>query len=105
MIYLLGIAGLILGGVIGALAGSRKLKVGAALAEQRAADLAAQLAAEKSQTQSLRDSLAESERNLAAARTQFTAAEQNLLEQRGLIGHAQDQLRLAFASASAEALA
>ena len=105
MIYLLGIAGLILGGVIGALAGSRKLKVGAALAEQRAADLAAQLAAEKLQTQSLRDSLAESERNLAAARTQFTAAEQNLLEQRGLIGHAQEQLRLAFASASAEALA
>jgi DNA recombination protein RmuC len=106
MIYaLVGIAGLLLGIVIGALAGSRKSKVALAVAQQRLADLAQQLAAEKVQTQSLRDSLADSERNLAAARTQFAAAERNLVEQRELIGQAQEQLRLAFSSASAEALA
>jgi DNA recombination protein RmuC len=105
MIYVLGITGLLLGIVIGALAGSRKSKVALAVAQQRLADLAQQLAGEQSQIQSLRDSLADSERNLAAARTQFAAAERNLLEQRQLISHAQEQLRLAFSSASAEALA
>jgi len=105
MIYVLAIAGLLVGIVIGALAGSRKSKIASAVAQQRLADLAQQLAAEKIQTQTLRDSLADSERNLAAARTQFAAAERNLLEQRQLISHAQEQLRLAFSSASAEALA
>jgi len=105
MMIVLGIAGLILGGLIGALAGSRKSKVALAVAEQRAGDFSQQLASEKSQTQMLRDSLSQSDRNLAAARTQLVAAEQNLLEQRGLIAHAQEQLRIAFASASAEALA
>jgi DNA recombination protein RmuC len=105
MIYLLGLAGLFIGGVIGALAGSRKSKVALAVAEQRLADGAQQLAAEKIQTQALRDSLAESDRNLASARTQFAAAQQNLLDQRNLLDGAQQQLRLAFASASAEALA
>jgi DNA recombination protein RmuC len=105
MIYVLGIAGLLLGIVIGALAASRKSKVALAVAQQRLADLAQQLAGEQIQTQSLRDSLADSERNLAAARTQFAAAERNLVDQRELISHAQEQLRLAFSSASAEALA
>jgi len=105
MIYVLGIAGLLVGIVIGALAGSRKSKVALAVAQQRLADLAQQLAGGQIQTQSLRDSLADSERNLAAARTQFAAAERNLVEQRELISHAQEQLRLAFSSASAEALA
>jgi len=105
MIYILGLAGLLIGGVIGALAGSRKSKVALAVAEQRLADGAQQLAAEKIQTQALRDSLAESDRNLTAARTQFAAAQQNLLDQRNLLDGAQQQLRLAFASASAEALA
>ena len=105
MIYVLAIAGLLVGIVIGALAGPRKSKVALAVAQQRLADLAQQLAGEQSQIQSLRDSLADSERNLAAARTQFAAAERNLLEQRQLISHAQEQLRLAFSSASAEALA
>jgi DNA recombination protein RmuC len=105
MIYVLAIAGLLVGIVIGALAGPRKSKVALAVAQQRLADLAQQLAGEKIQTQTLRDSLADSERNLAAARTQFAAAERNLVEQRELISHAQEQLRLAFSSASAEALA
>ena len=105
MIYVLAIAGLLVGIVIGALAGPRKSKVALAVAQQRLADLAQQIAGEKIQTQTLRDSLADSERNLAAARTQFAAAERNLVEQRELISHAQEQLRLAFSSASAEALA
>ncbi len=104
MIYLLGIAGLLIGIVIGALAASRKSKVALAVAEQRLSDIAGQLDAEKLQIQTLRDSLAESDRNLAIARTQIIAAEKNLLDQRTLLDSAQHQLRLAFASASAEAL-
>jgi len=91
MIYVLAIAGLLVGIVIGALAGPRKSKVALAVAQQRLADLAQQIAGEKIQTQTLRDSLADSERNLAAARTQFAAAERNLVEQRGLISHAEEQ--------------
>ena len=104
MIYLLGIAGLLIGIVIGALASSRKSKVALAVAEQRLTDVTRQLDAEKFQIQSSRDSLAESDRNLAVARTQIIAAEKNLLDQRNLLDGAQHQLRLAFASASAEAL-
>jgi DNA recombination protein RmuC len=104
MIYVLGIAGLLAGIVIGALAGSRKSKVTSAVAEQRLADVTRQLDAEKLQIQTLRDSLADSDRNLAVARTQIIAAEKNLLDQRNLLDGAQQQLRLAFASASAEAL-
>jgi DNA recombination protein RmuC len=101
------IVGLLAGIAIGLLLGlwaSRRSRLAAALSEQRQSDLTQQLSAEKSQTQSLRDSLADSERNLAAARTQFAATQQNLLEQRQLLTHAQEQLRHAFASASAEAL-
>jgi DNA recombination protein RmuC len=105
MIYVLALAALALGILIGALFGSRKSKIAAAVAQQRLADLAPQLDAEKLQTQSFRDSLAQSEQNLAAVRVQFTAAQQNLIEQRNLLQTAQEQLRHAFASASAEALA
>jgi DNA recombination protein RmuC len=80
------------------------LQTSAALANQRQSDLTQQLAGEKSQTQSLRDSLCESQRDLAAARTQFAAAQCNLLEQRKLLEDAQQQLRQAFASASAEVM-
>jgi len=105
MIYVLAIAGLILGGAIGALAFSRKAKVALAVAQQRLVDFTQQLDAEKAQTQTLRDSLAQSERNLAAAHAEVAAAERNLTEQRQLIVDAQEQLRIAFSSASAEALA
>lgn len=105
MIYVLAIAGFIVGTAIGAMLFSRKLKVGLAVAEQRLTDLMEQLGAERAQIQSLRDSLGQSDRDLAGARTQLSAAEKNLVEQRDLLGHAQEQLRLAFASASAEALA
>jgi len=105
MIYILAIAGLILGTAIGALAFSRKAKVALAVAQQRIVDFTQQLDAEKAQTVALRDSLAQSERNLAAAHAEVAAAERNLTEQRQLIADAQEQLRIAFSSASAEALA
>jgi len=105
MIYILAIAGLILGTAIGALAFSRKAKVALAVAQQRIVDFTQQLDAEKAQTVALRDSLAQSERNLAAAHAEVAAAERNLTEQRQLISDAQEQLRIAFSSASAEALA
>ncbi|MGD0464161.1 MAG: DNA recombination protein RmuC [Tepidisphaeraceae bacterium] len=105
MLLAASIAGLVIGIAIGALLGislaSRRWQV----AEQRLADLAQQIAAEKAQTQGLRDTLAQSERDLATAKTQFAAGQQNLLEQRQLLEQAQEQLRQAFASASAEVLA
>lgn len=105
MIYAIGFAALIVGMAIGVLIASRTSKIALAVAEQRLTDLSPQLAAEKTQTQSLRDSLAQSEQNLAALRAQFASAQQNLLEQKNLLQTAQEQLRHAFASASAEALA
>jgi DNA recombination protein RmuC len=105
MIYVFAIAGLFLGTSIGAMAFSRKAKVAIAVAQQRIADFTQQLDAEKAQTQTLRDSLAQSERNLASAHAEVFAAERNLTEQRRLITDAQEQLRIAFSSASAEALA
>ena len=105
MIYIVGIVALLVGIAVGVLWGSRHGKVALAVSQQRNADLAQQLDAERAQTQGLRDGLADSERNLAATRTQFAAAERNLLEQRQLISQAQEQLRLAFTSASAEAMA
>jgi DNA recombination protein RmuC len=105
MLLAAGIAGLLIGiaiGVLfGVLLGSRRGQV----AEELRADLAKQVAAEKSQSQSLRDALAQSERELATAKTQFAAGQQNLIEQRQLLELAQEQLRQAFASASAEVLA
>jgi DNA recombination protein RmuC len=105
MSYILAGIALVLGFAIGSLLVGRKSKIALAVAEQRLADLSPQLEAEKTQTQSLRDSLAQSEQNLAALRVQFSAAQQNLVEQKNLLQTAQEQLRHAFASASAEALA
>jgi DNA recombination protein RmuC len=105
MIYILAATALVLGFAIGSLLVGRKSKIALAVAEQRLADLAPQLESEKAQTQALRDSLGQSEQNLAALRVQFSAAQQNLLEQKSLLQMAQEQLRHAFASASAEALA
>jgi DNA recombination protein RmuC len=108
MIYAIAAATLILGiagGIlIGINLGSRRQKIDLAVSQQRQSDLTQQLDVEKTQTQSLRENLAESDRNLASLRAQFTSAQQNLLEQRKLLEDAQHQLRQAFASASAEAL-
>lgn len=108
MIYSIAFGGIILGLAVGAwlgiLCGSRRQKIDLAVSQQRQTDLLQQLDSEKAQTLGLRDSLAESDRNLAGLRAQFVAAQQNLLEQRNLLEDAQRQLRQAFASASAEAL-
>jgi DNA recombination protein RmuC len=102
----------IIGGLAGWLIVDRRLRsalaalrTDVAVAGQRCSDLSAQLDGEKSQTQSLRESLARAQGELAAAGAQFQAAQQNLLEQRRLLDEAQGQLRHAFASVSADALA
>ncbi|MDP9173585.1 MAG: DNA recombination protein RmuC [Planctomycetota bacterium] len=106
------LAGLAIGAVAMGLVGGREfrqqiadLQTTTALADQRQGDLAQQLSAEKIQTQTLRDSLSASQRDLASACAQFDGARQNLLEQRKLLDEAQSQMRNAFASASSEALA
>ncbi len=105
MLLAASIAGLVIGIALGVLLGMSQASRRWQVAEQRLADLTQQLSAEKVQTQSLRDALAQSERELATAQTQFAAGQQNLLEQRQLLEQAQEQLRQAFASASAEVLA
>jgi len=104
--------GAIFGGLAGWLIVDRKsrlamatLQTDTAVATHRCSDLSQQLETEKSQTQSLRDALARAQGELAAAGAQFQAAQQNLLDQRKLLDEAQGQLRHAFASVSADALA
>jgi DNA recombination protein RmuC len=106
------IVGAIGGGLAGCLILDRKLRSAlgalqtqAAVADQRCSDLSQQLDAEKGQAQTLRDALSRAEGELAAARAQFQSAQQNVLEQRKLLEEAQVQLRHAFASVSADALA
>lgn len=82
-----------------------ELEKSLALAQQRTADLAQQLASEKEQTDSLRSQVAAAQRDASALTAQLRAAEQNLAEQRRLLTDAQNKLREAFASVSAEALA
>ncbi|HSU69578.1 MAG TPA: hypothetical protein VLJ39_22025, partial [Tepidisphaeraceae bacterium] len=82
-----------------------QLETGLALAEQRAADAARQLAAERQQTESLRAQIAQTQQEAAALAAQLRSAEQNLVEQRRLLDDAQSKLRDAFANVSAEALA
>jgi DNA recombination protein RmuC len=105
MLLVASVAGFVIGIAIGALLGISLASRRGQVAEQRQADLAGQIAEEKAQTQGLRDALSQSERDLATAKTQFAAGQQNLLEQRQLLDAAQEQLRQAFASASAEVLA
>jgi DNA recombination protein RmuC len=107
-----GLIGVALGGVIAFLIVEHRwrqraseLQTSLALAEQRAADQSAQLGAEKSQTDALRQQLSDARRQAAELGTQLTAAQQNIAEQRELLRDAQAKLREAFASVSAEALA
>jgi DNA recombination protein RmuC len=107
-----GVVGIMLGVAVAFLVCDRRwrqrhamLQTSAALAEQRAADQSNQLAAEKLQTDALRQLLADESRNATELSTQLAAAQQNLAGQRDLLRDAQDKLRDAFASVSAEALA
>jgi len=110
------ILGILIGGAIGAaiayLLAERKFRnhntdVDTALgvAKQRCADLTNQLAAERTQEDGLREQCAEAERKCATLSAQLSSVQQNLAEQRKLLDEAHQELRQAFASVSAEALA
>jgi DNA recombination protein RmuC len=106
------VLGAVAGAVIGYLLGERKARGdGAGLAstlaaaEQRCSDLSHHLAQQASETESIRRQLSESDKAAATLNARLAAAQQNLIEQRQLLDDAHAQLRQAFASVSAEALA
>jgi DNA recombination protein RmuC len=101
MQIIFGIAGLIIGGVIAYLFAERRGRT--AVIELRAAVAAGEK--QGLEMGELRNRLSEAERAAAALSAQLESTKQNLLEQRKLLDDAQTQLRQAFASVSAEALA
>jgi DNA recombination protein RmuC len=112
MEYVLALAALLVGAVVGYLLAERRgrsgvgeLRATVAAAEQRCAGLASQLDNQSSEMTDLRAQLSRTERDAAALSAQLDAARQNLLEQRKLLDDANEQLKQSFASVSAEALA
>lgn len=112
MEIILGVVGLLIGGCLGYLLAERRGRVGVgelraslAAAEQRCAGLASQFDAQSREVGDLRGQLSQTEQNAAALAAHLESAKQNLLEQRKLLDDANAQLRQAFASVSAEALA
>jgi DNA recombination protein RmuC len=112
MEIILGVAGLLIGGCLGYLLAERRGRAGVgelrsllAAAEQRCASLASQFDAQAGETSNLRGQLSLTEQNAAALAAHLESAKQNLVEQRKLLDDANAQLRQAFASVSAEALA
>jgi DNA recombination protein RmuC len=108
----LAIAALISVAVIGYLIGERRsrggvadLRSAVATAEQRCASLASQFDRQSTEMADLRGQLSVAEKSCASMSAQLEAARQNLLEQRKLLDDANHQLKQAFASVSAEALA
>ena len=77
----------------------------AALAQQQATSLDAQLQTQRTETQQLRLSLSTAEKQVAALTAQEQAAQTNLHEQCQLLDQANTKLTTAFASVSQEALA
>jgi DNA recombination protein RmuC len=96
-----GIVGLIAGAVIAYLIAERRGRT--ATIELRAAVAGSERQA--AEIPELRSRLSEAERSAATLAAQLESTKQNLLEQRRLLDDAQTQLRTAFASVSAEALA
>jgi DNA recombination protein RmuC len=82
-----------------------EIQTSGALALQRAAEAERLLSVEQQNSIKLRESLGIRERELASQAAQLEAARVNLMEQRKLLDDAQGQLRSAFATVSAEALA
>ena len=82
-----------------------QLATAAAVAEQRCADLGRQLEAERAAVETIRAQLSDAQTQQATLAAQLEGARQNLAEQRQLLDDAQAQLKQAFASVSAEALA
>src|SRR5512145_1991108 len=116
MAWTLGIIGLFVGaGLGGALAWlwaerrgrarSIEIETQLAVAQQRCADLSGQFNTANAAMETLRAQAATADRSAAALSAQLEAARANLAEQKKLLDDAQAQLREAFASVSAEALA
>lgn len=102
------LTGLLVGAVIAYLYAERRgqgVKTALATAEQRNLDLSSRLEAESAATGELRERLSEAEKSAATLAAQLCSAQQNLTEQRKLLDDAHAQLKQAFASVSAEALA
>lgn len=106
------VVSVVVGGVIGYLAAERKCRAqhvaaeaAAAAAEQRCADLSARIEREAQQTESLRQLVSAAEKDAAGLTAQLKSAQDNIVEQKKLLDDAHAQLRSAFASVSAEALA
>src|SRR4051812_16580672 len=83
----------------------RNLEAALAAAQQRCSDLSARLEQESAATETLRQQVSAADRSAAVLGAQLAAAQQNLTEQRKLLDDAHAQLKQAFASVSAEALA
>lgn len=77
----------------------------ATAAGERCADLAARLDREAQQTETLRQLVSSAEKDAATLSAQLKSAQDNIAEQKQLLDDAHNQLRTAFASVSAEALA
>jgi DNA recombination protein RmuC len=106
------IVSVLVGGVIGYLFAERKCRTqhvaaesAAAAAEQRCSDFSVRLEKEARQTESLRQLVSAAETDAATLTAQLKAAQNNIIEQKQLLDDAHNQLRTAFASVSAEALA
>jgi DNA recombination protein RmuC len=116
MAWTLGIVGLFVGSAIGGAlawlwadrrcrARNVETQTQLAVAQQRCADLSSQFNTASAAMETLRAQAAMADRNAAALSAQLEAARANLAEQKKLLDDAQSQLREAFASVSAEALA
>lgn len=97
--------GCAVGAAVGYLWADRKTRVALAAAEQRCADLSARLEKDAATTDLLRQQLSAADKSAAALSAQLASAQENIAEQRKLLDDAHEQLKQAFASVSAEALA
>jgi DNA recombination protein RmuC len=112
MEWLFGLVGTVAGAAVGGLGAyvyvARRagvLQTAAAVAQQRAADVATLLENEKRAAEQCRSELAAAQQRAATLMAELRGAQQNLSEQKRLLDDAQGKLRDAFASVSAEALA
>ncbi len=106
------VVSVVVGGGVGYLFAERRWRgqhgaaeAAAAAGEQRCVDLSGRLEKEAQQTESLRQLVSTAEKDAAGLSAQLASAQDNIAEQKKLLDDAYNQLRSAFASVSAEALA
>ncbi len=106
------IIGSVVGAVLAWLFAERRARAGlthlhstVATSVEKAAGLSGQLESVVSENNQLRQQLSQSDMKTASLAANLESAKANLIEQRKLLDDAQGQLRHAFASVSAEALA